>query len=87
MRPAMKSNNRTPKLANEPRVSPAEKQQHAVDIVPVADRQQLIAPSLRETVCDRMRQRCATKTVRHHHDPNLKIGQHFVWVMVVRCGE
>ena len=23
----------------------------------------------------------------HHHDPNLKIGQRFVWVMVVRCGE
>ena len=73
MRPAMKSNNGAPKLANEPRVPPkkrqppwrrmllsrgrgshsgngpsAEKQQHAVDIVPVADRQQLIAPSLKE---------------------------------------
>ena len=21
-----------------------------------------------------------------HHDPNWKIGQRFVWVMVVRCG-
>ena len=26
-------------------------------------------------------------TVRHHHNPKCKIGQHFVWVMVVRCGE
>ena len=30
---------------------------------------------------------CGDWRGKHHHDPNLKIGQRFVWVMVVRCGE